>query len=122
MRNYITLNGKKYKTQSANWTETEVNARQTTRLASGKGDVTFGGSGYFMWTGTLIAPVVAETGWGTKDTLANAFRKKTKLAYEDHLGTAYEVAIGSRMEKRSQLPDWDNVENVFHVFMEIVSL
>ncbi len=122
MRNYVTLDGKKYKTQNANWVETEVNARQVARLASGRGDVTFVSSAYFVWVGTLVAPISAASGWGTKADLAAAFRKKTKLAYEDHLGAAYEVAIGSKMEKRSQLPDWDNAENAFYIYMEIVSL
>ena len=122
MRNYVTLDGYKYKTQNANWVETEVNPRQVTRLASGKGDVTFGPLTYFIWVGTLTAPVSAPTGWGTKATLAATYKKKTVLAYEDHLGVSYSVAIGSKMEKRSKLPEWDNADNDFYVFVEIVSL
>lgn len=123
MRNYITVDGLKYVTSSANWRDGEVNPRTVTRLLSGAGDATFSNSTYMAWKGEIECPVTPRSaGWGTLTTLQASFRKKTVLSFEDHYGTAYTVTLGPMLDKRSLLPIWDDPNNKFFVTTEIFTL
>jgi len=123
MRNYITLDGKKYKTQSADWADGQVNPRTVTRLLSGAGDATFSAAQYNAWKGTIICPNTAEgTGWGTMPDFLASSQKKSTLAFEDHRGVAFTITLGPTLDRRSLLPDWESAYNEFYINTEIFSL
>ena len=122
INNYITLDGNKYCTNSTNWLETEYSPRQTKRLLSSAGDVTFGVNSFFGWTGDIFIDLTPASGFGSMSDFQTTFRKKTSLSMTDHYGVTRTVVLGGQIQKRSILPIWDDPTNEFHIPVEIMTI
>ncbi len=123
INNFITLDGKKYKTSANNWLEIENSPRQHKRLLSSAGDISFGVNTFLAWKGDIFVDVSpTDILYGSFDDLQTTFRKKSSLTMIDHYGVSRSVVMGGTMEKRSILPDWADPSNEFHISVEITSL
>ncbi|HZW04401.1 MAG TPA: hypothetical protein VFF68_10765, partial [Anaerolineaceae bacterium] len=64
-RDYITLDGLKFKTPQKAWRPVDNNPSTLRRTLAGDADATFGPAAFFTWEGEIEAPPVASVGWGT---------------------------------------------------------
>lgn len=117
MNNYITLNGKRYKTNSDTWTPpTQQRPVQVKKLWSGKNDVTFGPASIVEWSGDVIAPVVPDgPEYGSVVDLRTAYSLLQPLSFIDHYGVSYTVVLAGSIAERSKTPVWDGASNSFLV-------
>src|SRR5512133_1431823 len=94
MNNYITLNGKKYKTQSKNWFPI-TNTPSTLRLTLNGGvDVAFGPTSITEWQGTVEIEATPPAGYGGYADFVTAAEARTTLTFQDHYAsTTYNVYL-----------------------------
>jgi hypothetical protein len=124
-RNYITLDGKKFRTQQKAWTPVDTQPGTARRTLADETDITFGSSAYLTWMGEVEAPVAltpAEiaAGWGTYADLISIRHRKALVPFEDHYGASYAVGIFGSFPDRSFLPVWDDPTNVIFVPVKLV--
>ena len=116
MNNYITFDGKKYKTKHGDWVPKPFRPRTVRVTAGGSLDATFGPSAFNIWQGKIIAPVTPDgAGWGSVSDLRASMLKASSLSMTDHYGTAYTVVVVGGGEEESRSPMWDAASNEFLV-------
>lgn len=120
MNNYITLDGKRYKTTKKSWTPAIITPMQSRDYINGDLNATFGPTSLLMWDGDLIAPSTAENLYGTIADINKTLAKRETVTFIDHHGTTYANAhlIGP-FQKRSFFPNWDVSENPIFVSVRI---
>jgi hypothetical protein len=123
MNDYISLDGKKYRTTHKQWQPMIDRPVVIKKLLSGSRNVTFGPAMKPIWQGAVRAPVTtSETGFGTIDDLRTTYAKLSTVAFTDHYGTSYTVVLDRRVNEASFTPKWDGNENKFEVNLTVVSL
>lgn len=123
MRNYIILDGKKYKCPWKAW-QPESSVPSSARiLLDGTMDVVYGEADVYVWAGEIEAPVSPEdASWGTPSSLRTSLRKHTTLAFTDHYGTAYTVKATGPFKERSLGPMWDGESNIIYISASLMAV
>lgn len=121
MNDYITLDGKKYKTLFRSWRQTTPKASSERVLLSGALDVTYGHASYKLWTGEIEGPVTPIDGsWGSVTDLRATLAKVVGVSLTDHYGNTYTVhQIGPPQEDPFS-PKWDGASNVIYFNVHLV--
>lgn len=119
MNDYITLDGKKYKTPAKTWQPVD-NKIATARITlQGALDVTYGPASLREWHGEIEAAVTPQAGFGSITDLLTSLAKRQILSFTDHYGTAYSVDVSGQMARRSMTPKWDGYSNKWYVQVAI---
>jgi hypothetical protein len=123
MRNYIILDGKKYKCPWKAWQPEPVVPSSARLILDGSGHVVFGPTDLKIWTGELEAPVTPEDAtWGDPDDLRTSLRKRNTLSFTDHFDVTYTVKAQGPFKERSLSPVWDGESNVIFISMSLMSV
>lgn len=121
MNNYITLDGKKYATNAANWQPVYQKPHTERRTLTGALDITYGPATIFAWEGEINAPVTPrDVDWGTIGDLRTTLAKKQAVFLTDHGGDTYHVHCLGDNEERTLMNVWDSELNVFYVKVRLV--
>jgi len=122
MNNYITLDTKMYRTLARDWAPV-WNKPSTDRVTlSGSVDVTYGPAMILGYTGSIIAPVSAPSGWGTFADLKATLEKREAVPFIPHEGgSAVTVHVLGPFNPVSLLGVWDAASNEWHIPVRIVS-
>jgi hypothetical protein len=123
IRNYITLNGKKYMTSSRQWDPVIVKP-STVRYTvdpAGVTDITYGPASAQEWRGVLMVPVSPATGWGSISDLVSVLATLGAVSFTDHYGASYSVHIIGEFPERSLTPAWDGASNEFRIPVRLVA-
>jgi len=121
MNNYITLDGKKYKTRAEQWQPIVGKPAQVRYNLDGTTDATFGPATPNEWVGQILGPVTPDgEDWGDIDDLRTSLAKTTALTMVDHYSVEYSVLSldGFMAESRSVM--WDAETNEFRVMCRLV--
>ena len=122
MNNYITLDGKKYKTNANDWEFRPMNPRTFRSTLSGSTDSTYGPVSLFAWAGSIVVPVTPiDAGWGGITNFKATINKQEDLTLTDHYGTAYTIMI-MLSGMNSLTPKWDGAENEIHYAVEMMGV
>lgn len=122
MNNYMKLDGYKYKTPAKNWRPVPAKPATTRVNLDSSTDVTYGPATIHQWIGDIIAPAVADGGWGTKDTLDVTITKRSAVAFEDHYGDACDVHVLGTLDAISLSPMWDGASNEWLVAVVLLKV
>jgi hypothetical protein len=122
MNDYITLDGKRYRTAAESWEPNEERPLIIRRLMSGNTNVTFGPATFTGWRGVVCVDVTPAANFGSVDDLRATYRKRQSLSFTDHYGTNYTVVIDRAVNEKSLSPVWTAVDNVFRLNMSLVKL
>jgi len=121
MNNYITLDGKKYKTIHKQWTPGSDKPATLRRTLLGSLDVTYGPGTFNDWQGKLEGPVTPIDGsWGSIADLRLTIVKLTSVSMTDHYGVTFTVHILGPFQEESRSPVWDSASNMIYVKVRIV--
>lgn len=121
MNNFITLDGKKYATNAANWKPVYGKPHTERRTLTGAVDITYGPATIFAWEGEINAPVIPrDTDWGAISDLRITMAKKEAVAMTDHNGDTYDIHCLGEHDERSLMNVWDSAGNVFYVKVRLV--
>jgi hypothetical protein len=121
MNDYLTLDGKRYKTKADSWKPVYGKPHTERRTLTGALDITYGPGTIFAWEGEIIAPVTAQgTEWGTVANLRTSLAKKQAVSMTDHYGQTYNVHCLGPHEERSLVNVWDSAVNVFYISVRLV--
>jgi hypothetical protein len=121
MNNYITLDGKKYKTIHKQWTPGSDKPATLRRTLLGSLDVTYGPGTFNDWQGRIEAPITPIDGtWGSITDLRLTIVKLTSVSMTDHYGVTFTVHILGPFAEESRSPVWDGASNMIYVKMRIV--
>ena len=124
MNNYITLDGKKYRTPSKYWTPVEDKPATVKMTLNGTVDVTYGPHTFFEWRGQIEGPVTPDdTNWGTIEDLRTTCAKTTSVKFRDHYYPTHseiDVHVLGPFQERSLSTMWDNASNRIYVTVRIV--
>jgi hypothetical protein len=122
MNNYITLDGKKYKTPSKLWQPYGDKPATVKKTLLGATDITYGPAVFKEWRGQIEAPVTAEdASWGTIDDLRTTLAKLEHVTFADHYGAGYMAHVLGPFQERSLASKWDSPSNVIYVQVRIVA-
>jgi hypothetical protein len=123
MNNYITLDGKKYKTPGKVWNPT-VNKPTTVRYTLlGAIDGTFGAANLCDWDGEIEGPVTPIDGtWGSIGDLRATLAKLSALSLIDHYGATYTVICQGPFREQSFMNMWDSPSNHIAVTVKITKV
>jgi hypothetical protein len=122
MRDYIILNGLKFRTAAENWEPNEERPMVIRRLMSGGSNVTFGPSTFTGWRGTVLVDVTPAPDFGSIDHMRITYRLRQALEFLDHYGNEYQVVIDRGVGEKSISPMWTAVDNVFRINLSLVKL
>lgn len=123
MNRWITLDGKKYATPAQAWQPLIAKSAQVRYNLDGSTDVTYGPAVPFEWIGQIIGPVTPEdSSWGDIHELKASLGKQETLAFIDHYGDAYNVAIVGPIVAESKSPKWDAPTNEFLVATRLIRI
>jgi hypothetical protein len=122
MNDYVTLDGKRYRTAHDDWAPNEDRPMVIRRLMSGSQKVTFGPATFTGWSLTLMADVGAQAPYGTPDDLRTTYKKRTVLIYLDHFENEHDVVIDRRVGEKSLSPKHDAPDNTFRMPMTLIKL
>jgi hypothetical protein len=121
IRNYITLDGKQYKTPAKTWEPTPTRPATVRRTLLGRGDATFGANSWREWRGEVEGPVTSPGAlWGTLGDLRASLVKRQVLAFEDHYGNSCSVVALGPFAERSIMNVWDDPENSIFLTVALV--
>jgi len=121
MNNYITLDGKKYKTIHKQWTPGSDKPSTLRRTLLGSLDVTYGPGTFNDWQGKIEGPVTPIDGtWGSIADLRLTIVKLTSVSMTDHYGVTFTVHILGPFQEESRSSMWDAASNMIYVKMRIV--
>jgi hypothetical protein len=120
MNDYITLDGKRYKTTKKSWTPETVTPMQSKDYLNGDLNATFGATSLLMWEGVIIAPSTAPTLFGSIKDIDKTLVKRETVSFTDHHGTTYaNVHLIGPFAKHSLFPNWDVAGNPIYVSITI---
>lgn len=123
MNNYITLDGKKYKTPSKQWQPVSNKPATVRNTLLGEIDATFGSAAIDEWQGQIEGPVTPTDGtWGAITDLRTSLRKNIQLVMTDHYGVAYDVVVFGPLKEESLMPMWDSPSNIIAVTARIIKV
>ncbi len=123
MNDYIVLDGFKYRTTHKQWMPMIDRPVLIKKLLSGARNVTFGPAMKPIWQGAVRAVAAnPEPGFGTIDDLRATYNKLVSVAFSDHYGSAYTVALDRRVNENSFSPQWDAASNLFEVNLTVVAI
>ncbi len=123
MNDYITLDGKKYRTTHKQWQPIIDRPVVIKKLLSGTRNVTFGPAMKPIWQGAVRAVASSpETGFGDIDDLRTTYEKLESISFTDHYGNNYTVVLDRRVNEASFTPKWDAPSNKFEVNLTVVAL
>ena len=121
MNNYITLNGKKYKTSAKDWMPAQLTKPGTVRvLANGEVDASYGPGVLMRWSGSVLASVTPEKDFGTLADLMEALSLPRELLFTDHYGNSYYVHVVGEIKVKSMVNMWDAGSNRFSVNLNMI--
>jgi hypothetical protein len=121
MNNYITLDGKKYKTIHKQWTPGSDKPATVRRTLLGTLDVTYGPGTFPDWQGKIEGPVTPiDSSWGSIADLRLTIVKMTSLSMTDHYGVTSTVHVLGPFAEESRSPVWDAATNMIYVKVRIV--
>lgn len=123
MNDYITLNGKRYKTPSTNWAPV-YNKPSTVRYTLlGAADATYGPAMGYEWQGEIEVPYSATAPWGSLSDFQATLALMTSCSFIDHLGTSYTVhVVGPQFRQRSLMSMWDSNSNKFYIPVRLIKV
>ena len=119
MNNYITLDGKKYKTTAKSWKPSVIIPNTIRFNLDGSLDATFGPATIYQFDGTIMAPVTAPTGYGSVDNLRASLQKRQILTFIDHYNTTYSI-VSTNYTEYSLSPKWDNTTNEIGFAVQLI--
>lgn len=122
MNNYITLDGRQYRTAADSWEPNEERPMVIRRLLSGGSNVTFGPATFTGWRGIVVVEVGAQAPFGAIDEFRATYRKRQALTFIDHYGDTYSVVIDRAVNEKSLSPMWTATDNVFRINLSLVKL
>jgi hypothetical protein len=122
MNDYITLDGKRYRTVHENWAPLEERPMVVRRLLSGRSDVTWGPATFPGWRGQVAVEVGSQAPFGNINDFRASYRKRTALDFIDHYGASYSVVIERSVDERSLSPMWDAPDNVIKVNVTLLKV
>jgi hypothetical protein len=122
MNDYITLDGKQYRTAHETWEPNEERPMTVRRLMSGGTNVTFGPNTFTGWGGTVMADVSAVAPFGTPTDLRTTYKKRSALSFIDHYGNSHSVVIDRRVGEKSISPMHDAPDNTFRMNLALIKL
>lgn len=121
MNEYITYDGKKYRTLQRSWRHKEPKPATARLNLNGDLDVTYGPTTYHHWNGEIVGPITPDDGtWGSYSDLITSLKKTVAVSMSDHYGTAYTVHSIETPEEDPFSPGWDHASGVFYVNVTIV--
>lgn len=122
MRNYITLNGKKYTTSGNNWFPVPSVPSTVRMLLDGTVDVTYGPGVMREWQGTIEFDHYPAEGYGGPQDFYEAATARAAIPFEDHYGEAMNVHLvaPAGFKHRALIPKWDASSNKWFVDVRIV--
>ena len=119
MNDYITLNGKQYKTMRG-W-EPELVKPSTDRMTlAGDFDVTYGPGSTWEWNGEIKVPNTGDATWGGLTDFQTLMALRTNMTFIDHAGTSHTVHALGRFSRRTLHTLWDATSNEYYFTVRLV--
>lgn len=122
MNNYMTLDGKKYKTLAKDWQPMYDIPKTVRPLLNGSWDATYGLAEPMEWIGTMSIEVTPGDGFGSLEDFHITALKKTAIVFIDHIGTPYNVILFGPFRPRSFTAMWDAPSNCYHFPLKLVKI
>jgi hypothetical protein len=121
MNNYILLYGKQYKTLASDWVPVWAKPSTDRVTLSGNIDVTYGPAMIVGYTGSIIAPVSAASGWGTISDLRTTLAKREVVTFTPHdSSTSRNVHVLGGFAPTSLMGMWDAASNEWYVEVRVL--
>lgn len=115
---YVTLDTKKYAALQQAWIPSVSNPMTARVTLAGTLDTTWGTDEVYNWQGELRADVTPDSGYGSPSDLRTSLKKKQQLAFTDHYGVSYNIAV-TGFQERSHSPNWEGTDNAMFFAIEI---
>lgn len=122
MRDYIILDGKRYRTAHPEWEPVDECPVVVKRLLSGGTNVTFAPTTFISWAGVVTVDVGAQSPFGTIDEFRASIRKRAVLTFVDHFDASHSVVIDRRVGGKSLSPVWDATDNVWRMSVTLLKV
>lgn len=127
-RDYIVLNGYRYKTPARSWKPTTERPATARLTLMGNLEATFGAGALKKWEGTIAAvhgeeaPGPADgTLYGNIFTLRQALQQRSLLMFNDHYGDGYQVVSMGPFDETMLHNVWNALTNKYYVRVTLVA-
>ena len=115
---YVILDSLKYAALQQAWVPVINNPSSARVTLAGGLDTTWGSKEVYQFSGELRSDVAPVSVYGTPAQLRTSLKKKQQLAFTDHYGVAYTIAV-SGFEERSHSPNWEGADNCMFLNIQI---
>ena|SRR5271157_2549424 len=123
MNNYITLDGKKYKTPGAVWSPTVTRPTTIRYTLLGPVDATFGAANLCDWVGDIEGPITPTDGtWGSITDLRASLAKLMAINLIDHYGISYTIVCQGGYKETSFMNVWDDPSNHINISVRLTKV
>jgi hypothetical protein len=116
MNDYITYDGKKYKTVAKNWQPQHHKPVTARYMADGMLDVSFGNGVIKTFKGEIVAdPNETRVGYGKSSDLETSLDKLQNVIFIDHDGNSHTNTVCKGYKRRSLSPNWASTKHYYEV-------